>query len=108
MMWRIEYAHNDVPLDGRKRRRFNTFYLGVPDQALAWQIAERYIELIRQQHPHAGLYAVQQIDSPWERAITRAGAMTKITGWAVAGARTGIVTALVLVASCVAELFLVP
>ncbi len=55
MMWLVEYAHNDVPLDGRKRRQFNTFYLGAPDQALVREIAERYIELIRQQHPHAGL-----------------------------------------------------
>ena len=47
-MWLVEYAHNDAPPDGRKRRRFETFYLGVPDQALAWQIAERYIELVRQ------------------------------------------------------------
>ena len=37
----------DVPPDGRVRRQFNTFYLGAPDQALVWQIAERYIELIR-------------------------------------------------------------
>jgi hypothetical protein len=47
MMWLGEYAHNDVPPDGRVRRQFNTFYLGAPDQALVWQIAERYIELIR-------------------------------------------------------------
>ena len=55
MMWLVEYAHNDVPPDGRVRRQFNTFYLGAPDQALVWQIAERYIELIRQQHPRRPL-----------------------------------------------------
>jgi hypothetical protein len=108
MMWLVEYAHNDVPPDGRKRRRFNTFYLGVPDQALAWQIAERYIELIRQQHPRAALYAVRQVDNPWEWAITHASALTKITGWAIAGVRMGIVAVLALAAGCVAELFLVP
>jgi hypothetical protein len=70
MMWLVEYAHCDVLPDGRKQRRFNTFYLGVPDQALTWQIAERYIELIGQQHPHAALYAVRQVDNSWERAIT--------------------------------------
>jgi hypothetical protein len=51
MVWLVEYADNDVPPDGRVRRQFNTFYLGAPDQALVWQIAKRYIELIRQQHP---------------------------------------------------------
>ena len=105
MMWLVEYAYNDVPPDGRKRRRLNTFYLGVPDQALAWQIAKRYIELTRQQHPHAALYAVRQIDSPWERAIP-AGART--AGWAVAGVRMAIVVALALAVGCVAGLFHVP
>ena len=105
MMWLVEYAHNVVPPDGRKRRRFTKFYLGAPDQALAWQIAERYIELIRQQHPHAALYAVRQIDSPWEWAIP-AGART--TGWAVAGVRMAIVAALALAVGLVAGLFLVP
>jgi|SRR6476619_2610219 hypothetical protein len=108
MMWLVEYAHNDVPPDGRVRRQFNTFYLGVPDHALAWQIAERYIELVRQQHPHAALYAVRQTDSPWESAITSAGAMTRITGWAIAGTRIGVAAALAVAAGCVAELFFVP
>ena len=106
MMWLVEYAHNDEPPDGRKRRQFNTFYLGVPDQALAWLIAERYIEIIRQQHPRAALYAVRQVDSPWGRMP--AGAMTRITGRAVAVARLAIVATLALAAGCVAELFLVP
>ena len=106
MMWLVEYAHNDEPPDGRKRRQFNTFYLGVPDQALAWLIAERYIEIIRQQHSRAALYAVRHIDSPWGRVP--AGAMTRITGRAVAVARMAIVAALALAAGCVAELFLVP
>jgi len=107
-MWLVEYAHNDERPDGRKRRRFNTFYLGVPDQALAWQIAERYIELVRQQHPYAALYAVRQTDSPWEPAITTDGAMTRITGWAIAGTRMGVAAALAVAAGCVAELFFVP
>jgi hypothetical protein len=81
---------------------------GVPDQALAWQISEGYIELIRQQHPHAALYAVRQVDNPWEWAITHASALTKVTGWAIAGVRMGIVAVLALAAGCVAELFLVP
>ena len=75
---------------------------GVPDQALAWQIAERYIELVRQQHPYAALYAVRQTDSPWEPAITTAGAMTRITGWAIAGTRMGVAAALAVAAGCVA------
>jgi hypothetical protein len=108
MMWLVEYAHNDVPPDGRMRRRFETFYLGVPDQALAWQIAERYIELVRQQHPRAALYAVRQADNPWERATMRGDALTRITGWVVAGMRMGILAALALAAGCVAVLFLVP
>ena len=104
-MWLVEYAHNDVPPDGGKRRQLDTFYLGVPDQALAWQIAERYIELIRQQHPHATLYAVRQIDSPWERPIP---AGTRTTGWTVAGVRMAMVATLALAAGCIAGLFLVP
>jgi hypothetical protein len=37
-----------LPPDGRKRSRFNTFFLGVSDQTPAWQIAERFIEFLRQ------------------------------------------------------------
>jgi hypothetical protein len=107
MMWLVEYAHNDAPADGRKRRRFETFYLGVPDQALAWQIAERYIALVRQQHPCAALYAVRQTEDPWVQMTTRGSALTRITGWVVAGARMGILAALALAAGCVATLFLV-
>jgi hypothetical protein len=107
MMWLVEYAHNDAPPDGRKRRRFETFYLGVPDQALAWQIAERYIEIVRKQHPRAALYAVRQTEDPWVQMTTRGGALTRIAGWVVAGTRMGILAALALAAGCVATLFLV-
>jgi hypothetical protein len=43
-----------------------------------------------------------------EWAIAHASALTKITGWAIAGVRMGIVAVLALAAGCVAELFLVP
>jgi hypothetical protein len=38
---------------------------------------------------------------------TRGSALTRITGWVVAGARMGILAALALAAGCVATLFLV-
>jgi hypothetical protein len=107
MMWLVEYAHNDAPADGRKRRRFETFYLGVPDQALAWQIAERYIELVRQQHPCAALYAVRQIEDPWVQATIRGDALTRITACVMAGTRMGILAGVALAAGCLAVCFLV-
>ena len=78
------------------------------DQALVWQIAERYIEL-------SGSSTPTPPSTPCDRPIVRGNGQshplvlpTTITGRATASIRMGVAAALAVAAGCVAELFFVP